>query len=263
MTSLMKLHAFAAALLLLGTVSCDKTLTLEPASEVTEDAAIVNAASARSALAGAYDALQDGDYYGGDFLFYSDLLSEDVQHSGTFSDFAAADANRVLPDNETLLGIYESLYEAVGVANQLIARVPNVPGMTTDEKDDILGQAYFIRALTFHNLVKLWGPIAMPLAPAASVTEASAITRTAVPAVYTQILADLAQAVALIQNTGDTRKATPGAAIALRTRVNLFLQNWQAVIDDANSLEPDYALAGAYTDLFTPEGQDTPEDIFR
>ena len=126
----MRLQAFAAALLLVGTVSCDKTLSLAPASEVTEESAIVDAASARSALAGAYDALQDGDYYGGGLLFYSDMLSQDVQHTGTFSDFAAADANRVLPDNEELLAIYAAIYKAVGVANQLIARVPSVPGIS-------------------------------------------------------------------------------------------------------------------------------------
>lgn len=259
----MKFRVFTAALLLAGTVSCDKTLSLAPASEVTEESAIVDAGSARAALAGAYDALQDGDYYGGDFLFYSDLLGEDVQHTGTFSDYAATDANRLLADNETLLSIWESIYATVGVANQLIARVPNVPGMTAEERDDVIGQAYFIRALSFHNLVKLWGPIPMPLAPPASINEASAITRTAVPAVYTQILADLTQAENLIQNTSDTRKATAGAVAALRTRVNLFRQDWAAVIADANALEADYALASDYTDLFTPEGQDTPEDIFR
>src|SRR3954464_7430542 len=91
-STLMTLRAIAAASLLAFTVSCDKELTLEPTDKVEEGAAIVDAASARSALNGAYDALQDGDYYGGSLLFYSDLLSDDVQHTGTFSDFLAADA---------------------------------------------------------------------------------------------------------------------------------------------------------------------------
>jgi len=258
----MTLRAIAAASLLAFTVSCDKELTLEPTDKVEEGAAIVDAASARSALNGAYDALQDGDYYGGSLLFYSDLLSDDVQHTGTFSDFLAADANRVVADNETLLSIWESVYATIGVANQLIARVPNVPNMDPADRDDIIGQALFIRALSYHNLVKLWGAVPMPLTPPASISDASNVTRTDVPQVYAQILTDLADAEAKISNT-DTRKATVGAVKALRSRVYLFQQNWQGVIDEANALEPDYDLATNYQDLFTAEGQDTPEDIFR
>ena len=261
-STLMKLRAFTALALLAFTASCKSELTLEPTDKVEESAAIVDAASARSALNGAYDALQDDDYYGGSLLFYSDLPSDDVQHTGTFSDFAATDANHVLADNETLLTTWESLYATIGVANQLIARVPNVPGMDQAEKDDIIGQAEFLRALTYHNLVKLWGDVPMPLTPPASIAEASQQTRTPVAQVYTQILADLADAETKITNT-DTRKATVGAVIALRSRVYLFQQNWQGVIDAANALEPDYSLAAKYSDLFSDEGQDTPEDIFR
>jgi hypothetical protein len=245
-----------------GLVACDETLSLSPASEVREEEAIVDAGSARAALAGAYDALQAGNYYGGELLFYSDLLSEDVEHTGTFSDYAATDANRVLPDNESLLGIWGSLYSAVGVANQLIARVPEVPGMSDSERDDILGQAYFIRALTYHNIVKLWGDIPMPLTPL-SATEAALQQKTPVSGVYTQILADLAQAGTLIANT-DTRKATADAVVALRSRIMLFQGDWAGVITAANAVEAaGYDLATNYEDLFTEDGQDTPEDIFR
>lgn len=259
----MRLKALATGLMVAGLVACDDTLSLSPTSEVREEDAIVDAGSARAALAGAYDALQGGNYYGGEFMFYSDLLSEDVEHTGTFSDYAATDANRVLPENESLLGIWGALYNAVGVANQLIVRVPNVPGMTDSERDDILGQAYFIRALTYHNLVKLWGDIPMPLEPL-SAADAAQLSKTPVNAVYTQILADLNQAGSLIGNSSDTRKATVDAVAAMRSRVMLFQQNWQGVIDAAVAVEAaGYALATNYEDLFTADGQDTQEDIFR
>lgn len=258
----MRIKALATAMLFAGAVACDETLTVAPTSEVAEDDAIVDAPSARAALAGAYDALQDGDYYGGDFLLYSDLLGEDVEHTGTFSDYAATDANRVLPENESLLSIWASIYEAVGIANRLIERVPAVPGMSQEDKDDVLGQAHFIRALSFHDLVKLWGDVPMPLAPL-TVEAAAQVQRTPAAQVYTQILADLTLAEQLIANTTDTRKATVAAATALRSRVELFLGNYQNVIDAANALEPSFSLAASYSDLFSAEGQDTPEDIFR
>lgn len=265
----MRIKNLVTGLLVVGLMACDDTLSLSPTSEVREEDAIVDAGSARAALAGAYDKLQDGNYYGGEFLFYSDLLSLDVEHTGTFSDYAATDANRVVPDNESLLGIWTSIYGVVGVANQLIARVPDVPGMTQAERDDIIGQAHFLRALAFHDLTKLWGDIQMPLTPPASIEESANMAKTPRAAVYTQILADLAQAEALITNTG-TRKVTADAAIALRSRVLLFQASaapsaaaWTAVIDEANKLEAGYSLATNYSDLFTADGQDTPEDIFR
>jgi hypothetical protein len=258
----MRLKALTT-LLFVGTVACDDTLTLAPTSEVEEGSAIVDAATARAALAGAYDALQSGSYYGGTLLFFSDLLSEDVEHTGTFSSYVAADANRMLPDNESMLPIWTALYRAIGVANQLIVRVPNVAGIAQADADDILGQARLIRALSYHHLVKLWGDVPMPLAPPASIEAAGSLTKSTVAEVYTQILADLAAGETMIANTSDTRKATPDAAVALRSRVMLFQGNWQGVIDAATSLEGSYSLAANYSDLFTADGQDTPEDIFR
>ncbi len=259
----MRLKALATGLMVAGLVACDDTLSLSPSGEVREEEAIVDAGSARAALAGAYDALQAGSYYGGEFLFYSDLLSQDVEHTGTFSDYAATDANRVLPDNESLEGIWGSLYYAVGIANQLIVRVPDVPGMSAGERDDIIGQAHFIRGLTYHNIVKLWGDIPMPLTPL-SAEEAAQQTKSTVAEVYTQILADLAAAEGMIGNASDTRKATVDAVVALRSRVMLHQQNWAGVVTAANAVEAaGYDLAANYEDLFTPDGQDTQEDIFR
>ena len=61
-------------------------------------------------------------------------------------------------------------------------------------KNDIVGQAYFLRALHYHNLVKLWGGVPLRLTTPASPAEASPDCARTVDEVYTQILADLAQA---------------------------------------------------------------------
>ena len=154
------------------------------------------------------------------------------------------------------------IYGANGYTAQLIARVPDVPGLAAADRDDIIGQAHFIRALSYHNLVKLWGDIPMPLEPI-SADQAANLTKSTVAEVYTQILADLTQAETMIGNGSDTRKATADAAIALRSRVMLHQGNWAGVIAAATALESGYALADNYEDLFTEDGQDTPEDIFR
>lgn len=244
--------------------ACDKTLTVEPVSDTPDDRAIVDPTGARAALAGAYDALQSGSYYGGELLFFGDLPAEDVDWVGTFTDYAEADDNQFRTQNASVEGIWEAIYASIGSVNQLIHRLATpVPGLDDDEKNDMIGQAHFLRALGYHNLVKLWGDVPLRTSPAASVNEASQIARSSEAEVYAQILSDLDQAAQLITNSS-TRKATVGAVEALRSRVLLFKEDWAGTIAAADAvLDMGYTLAPEFSDLFSPDGQDTPEDIFR
>ncbi|MBK8058480.1 MAG: RagB/SusD family nutrient uptake outer membrane protein [Gemmatimonadetes bacterium] len=198
-------------------VGCDKTLTVEPTTEVEESQAIIDAASAR-ALAGAYDAPQSGSYYGGDFLFLSDLASDDVAHVGTFTTYADIDQHVTSADNSTLEGMWDAIYAGIGRANTLIAKVPNVTTLSEDERKDIVGQAHLLRALHYHNLVKLWGPVPIRLAPPSSLDELTGTERATVAQVYTQILTDINQAQQLISTDYRTREGSWLAAEALKTR---------------------------------------------
>ncbi len=248
--------------------ACEDTLSLEPVNEVAAQDAIVNAATARGALKGAYDALQDDEfasYYSGDFMVFSDLASDDVRHSGTFDTYRQVDRNQLEASNSTLLGFWEQLYVAINRTNVLIQKLPDVPGLDADERDDMLGQAYFLRALNYHNLVKLWGGVPLRLVPFGGIQEIddADITRATTAETYAQILADLDQSLTLLQTTDDPTVATRGAVWALRSRVLLYQGNWAGVLVAADSAEDyGYTLAPEFDDLWTPEGQ-TPEDIFK
>jgi hypothetical protein len=148
--------------------------------------------------------------------------------------------------------------------NLILQKVPDVPGLTDSQKKQILGEAHFLRALHYHNLVKYWGDVPMPLEPIASPAEAAQLTRTPKAQVYTQILQDLTQAEQLMTTAKQARQASLGAVRALRSRVMLYQENWQGALDAANAVQAmSYALAPQFEDLFTDEGTDTPEDIFR
>lgn len=253
------LAACAAAL-----AGCDSALTLAPTGEVEESQAIVDAVSARAALTGVYDALTSGSYYGGDFVFYNDLLSDNAEHSGTFDTYADADANAMRSDDGTVEGVWDALYAAVGRANMLVARLPDVEGLTDEERDQMLGEAHFVRALAYHDLVRTFGDVPIRTEPPTDITEASQIARSPSADVYAQIDADLDQATLLMTEGAETGGATPGAVLALRARVKLYQGDWAAAETAAAAvLDMGYELASDYGDLFAPEDQDTPEDIFR
>ena len=253
-----------AAFLIAASAGCDKTLTLEPTTEVEETQAIIDAGSARAALAGAYDALQDGDYYGGTFLFFTELPSDDVEHVGTFTTFADLDQQVTSADNSDLELIWDAIYTGIGRSNTLIAKIPNVTQLSEEERSDIVGQAHLLRALHYHNLVKLWGPVPIRTAPPENLDELTNTERATLAQVYTQILSDINQAQGLMNRESRTRQGSWLAAEALKSRVLLFQQNWAGVITAAdNVLAEGVELAPSYASLFAASGNDTPEDIWR
>ncbi|MEP7380943.1 MAG: RagB/SusD family nutrient uptake outer membrane protein [Gemmatimonadota bacterium] len=250
------------ALLTMAT-ACDKTLTVEPTTEVEESQAIIDAPSVRAALAGAYDALQSGSYYGGDFLFISDLASDDVSHVGTFTTYADIDQQVTAADNSTIEDIWDAIYTSIGRANTLIAKVPEVTQLSEEERNDIVGQAHLIRALGYHNLVRLWGPVPIRLAPPASLNELASTERATVAQVYAQILTDINQATQLMSSDSRTTDASLVAAEALKSRVLLYQANWPATLAAAdNVINEGLELAPNFASLFSPSAE-TPEDIWR
>jgi hypothetical protein len=253
-----------ASLLLGASLGCDKTLTVEPTTEVDAKDAIIDAGSARAALAGAYDALQSGSYYGGDFLFFSELPSDNASHSGTFTSYADMDQQVTTADNGVIEGMWDAIYTGIGRDNTLIQKVPNVAQLSDDEKKDIVGQAYLLRALNYHNLVKLWGGVPIRLAPPNSLGELANTERATVQAVYTQILSDIQNAEQMMSRDSRTRQASYVAAEALKSRVMLYQENWAGTLAAANNVIAEgLTLAPNYATLFAPASADTPEDIWR
>lgn len=269
----MRMRSIFAGFLVLGVAACDDVLTVEPTNEVPDEIAIRDANSARAALAGAYDGLQDLSYYGGDLVLFGDLLSDNAIHTGTFTGFIEADDNLLRANNSTVEDIWDALYIAIGRTNDLIIRLPDVSGLSDEEKSEMLGQAHFLRALSYHNAVKLWGAppsvvggdgVPIRLEPPATANDASQISRDPTSAVYQQILDDLAQAEALITTETGPYDASLGAVHALRSRVFLYLSQWADVITEADAVEAlGYELASSFPQLFTEEGSVTDEDIFR
>jgi hypothetical protein len=268
-------HLLLPTVLLAVAAGCKSALDVDPVDVVPQERAVTDAASARAALAAAYDALQDIDYYGTDYVTLIEVLSDNALHTGTFTTYADADLNELRSDNTTVEVMWDALYFGVDRANVIIESVPNVTDLSDEEKNQILGEAYFLRALNHHNLARLWGGVPLRTTRVKSIDEASSATRATLAEVYTQILADLQQAEALMTVDRAHRSASTVAVEALRARVlayqaspaplGLGTNDWLAVENEATKVitRAGMALAPAYSDLFTANGADTPEDIFR
>lgn len=256
-----------SALLLGATLALGACSILDtsPPDELSDDLAIQTPSGARAALAGAYNELQDGFYYGGTMTHFGDLYADNANETGTFTSYKEAAARDLFADNADITGMWEHIYDAIKRDNKLIEKVPGVSGFATGEQDQILGEAYFLRALNYHNLVKHYGGVPIRLATFTDPTSTDTITRATAAQVYAQILSDLTQAEILITNTTTPdNHATIGAVKALFARVYLFQGNYALALAKAQEVEAlGYALAPNYADLFNSDDANTPENIFK
>jgi hypothetical protein len=253
---------------------CDRALTTKPGDRVPADQIIVDAATAAAALNGAYDGLQSGSYYGLDLEMLGDLAADNGQWAGTYQFLGEIAGNTVTADNPEITAMWTAIYKQIDRDNVVLQRVPQLTNVTDAVKNPILGEAYLLRALGYHNLVKFWGDVPMPLVPVVTASDASAYTRTPQMQVYTQILADLDKAATMITTT-DTRRANKLAVSALRSRVLFYraglagnansAADYQGALDAANVVFATMkdTLTVPFASLFTATGANTAEDIFR
>ncbi|HEX6053091.1 MAG TPA: RagB/SusD family nutrient uptake outer membrane protein [Gemmatimonadaceae bacterium] len=266
-------RALPAALALLISAGCDSVLSTTPQSTIPADQIIVDSKSALGALTGAYDGLQSGSYYGLDIQMLGDLPADNSTWVGTYQFLGNIENNQIAPDNPEITDMWTAIYDQINRDNVILARVPEVAAIDEDTRDEVMGEAYFLRALGYSNLVKFWGGVPMPLKPVQTADEAATYTRATVLDVYAQILKDLDSAAVMISNTSNTRRATKTAVEALRSRVLFYrasvaganaTADYQAALDAANAvLAGRDELTVPFADLFSPTGANTSEDIFR
>jgi hypothetical protein len=182
-----------------------------------------------------------------------------------------------LADNEWLWRTWAQMYGAIGQANLLITRIPDLQGVSQAVKDRYLGAAKFHRALNHFNAVRVWGDVPLMKEPITDFSVAGDVKRSPQAEVYAFIAADLEDAAKLLpvkwpdSATPDDGRPTRGAAQTMLADVyanmsgSIIKQNkWaqaaaaaKAVIDSkAYSLVPNFA------DLWLVNNKNGPEHIY-
>jgi len=235
--------------------SCKKFLTEDPNNAIPTENAIVDAGTARAAILGAYDAVQG--YYAGNYPTLGTITADLVVFNGTLSQYLQLDQNAIPADNVTTVAAYQGIYRAINSANSVIEYVPGVsdPLLTSAEKDKILGEAYFIRALGYFDLARGWGGVQIQLKPTANINALKGVKRSTLAQTYEQVLKDLVEAERLLPEDGSTRnRAQKSAARALRARLHLYRGQWQDAADYATLVinnNSKYQLVKPYKTFFT------------
>lgn len=255
------LGTVGAVLLLVG---CDQALDIDPTTAVDFGQAIVDARSAEAALRGVYDALQSGSLYSRDHVVYPELYADNLSFTGTFQTDREVALRAIQPSNGAILGIWTASYNGINRANLLLEALPNVGDLTAAQRNQMRGEALFVRALHYFNLVRYWGGVPLVLEGVRSLADAEATKkpRASVAEVYARIEADLQEALNLLPNARVPGRATRGAAQALLAKVYLEQGKWAQARDAAAAVIASglYQLVPNYRDIFATKN--SAESIF-
>jgi hypothetical protein len=202
---------------------------------------------------------------------FGDVASDDAVKGGNPGDQAGInDLNNFSAnsDNGQISIFWQNTYETIDRANNAIANIVpmNANAIDTTLRNRLVGECKYLRALSYFNLVNIFGKVPLKLEPQTT-PAAINVGLSSVDAIYTQIEKDLTDAIAVLpaSYTGtDLGRVTKGAAYGLLAKAYLYQQDYTDCLTNINALENlhQYNLVKNYADLFKHGAEDSCEVIF-
>ena len=216
----------------------------------------------QSALIGAYDALQSS---------YINVMLGEIASNNTLAGGESAidvpgiqeiDDMRHTPLNANLRDVWSWMYNGVNRANFLLEFKDNID---FPNKPNVLGQATFLRAYYYFELVKFFGDVPLAVDERLLFGDQNEIERTPKAQVYAQIEADLQFAASVLPVTQvEQGRITKGAANALLGKVYVYQKKYAeaaSVLDNVINSGA-YSLVQDYSTLFENDNENNSESVF-
>src|SRR5690554_1741388 len=170
-----------------------------------------------------------------------------TEQSEDLADFVVPEANGVT-SNTHVLNQYRLDYQIIARVNQVLATIDGVE-FDAESKNNLKGQAHFLRALAYFQLVSYFGTAPLHLVPTIGREDAT-LPLASEDELYAQIIQDAGLAVQLLppKSEQELGRATSGAARTLLANVHIVREEWAAaetilkevVESNEYGLMPDY-----------------------
>ena len=210
--------------------SCQGFLDENPQNFIAPTNFYKSAADALASVNAVYDKLSNWGTFDRQIYLLTELSTDNMDLIGSNQERVQIDNYQMDANNSVFRDAWQDLYQGVTRANITIDRVPGIGAMDAKLRDRIVGEARFLRAFYYYNLVRLWGDVPLITKEVASL-EGLNVPRDPVEKVYAQIVADLQYAeqnLPLKYTGADVGRATSGAAKTLLTSVYLTRKQWGA-----------------------------------
>jgi hypothetical protein len=237
MKILNKLFLISSILILSNACSLDE----EPYGFLSTTNFYKTEADAVSSLAFCYDIMAQNEYYGRYLYFVGTLGTEEwTLKSDAQQDDHQIDDWTVLPTNGDIYGVWSNAYIGINRCNTTLKFVPKIETISESVLNEVLGEAHFIRALHYFNLVRIFGEVPIRTEPVLNDGNLN-IAVSSMSDIYKLIEDDLLKAEELTDLTFRDGRANKVAAQALLAKVYLQLASAKASgVDKYDFVAEDY-----------------------
>ena len=250
--------------------SCEKDILNQvPKDSLTEELVWTDPQGATQFVNAIYGGMPSGfdrNYDGwAKGLYLLDGTTDDGDVSMGWTHSNQLQSGDFLPSNVPWGQTWADYYNLIRKANSAIENLDRLEDEAL--RNNLKGEAYFLRGFMYHELLRLYGikseggePTGVPLIDRSLTLEDNfEIPRATYDEIVDFIVSDLDNAVALLPNKGETDagRATVGAANALKSRVLLYAERWSDAANAANEvIGTEYSLYPDYKTIFLTKNND-------
>jgi hypothetical protein len=211
-------------LVLISIVACDKKLDVTGQNNPTQESYFKTASELQNGVNGIYSTLRAAELVGREWYFVHDMRGGETWAGGAQLEAPRAELlkqNNPAPTNAVMTSVWSGCYQMINKANVVLAKAPGVTD-NTSLRDRLVGEAKFMRAWAYFELVSQWGKVPVYTEPVSSPTAYKG--KSEIAEIYTLIISDLTDAITrlpLSYSSSDLGRATKGAANTLLGKVQM------------------------------------------
>jgi hypothetical protein len=263
MKNIRKIYVAGLVMASLSMTSCtDMLLNPVPESVATNTNSFNKASDLEMAVLGTYQRLQS--------RVPTDYVLMETPSDNAFAEYFATapgldeiNTLDVSQLNNQINLFWQNTYNGVFRANQVLASIDTPTDYVAGKKDQLVGEAKFMRAYFYFDLVRIYGGVPR-VTEVIGISNSTQIARASEAEIYELIISDLTEAIEKLPKTSVQGRANKGAGIALLAKVQVYRENWTAartLLERLNS-EFTYELLPNYADLFETATEVNKEAIF-
>lgn len=256
---------------LLSMSSCqDDFLALSPQTDRNALDFYQTAADYNNALVGGYNTLRASGLYGSSLIWMGEVSADNTDYgvtrqAGNVDNYQFID-HTYTSLNNIIYSAWRDHYLGIRRVNAILTRIEGA-AIAENLKAQYTGEAQFLRALFYFNLVRLFGDVPLLKDEITTPDGASSLTRTPAEQVYQFIISDLQSAeqkLPATYATSDIGRATQGAAKGLLGKVYLTRKEWDKATAKLKEVvaSAKYQLLPKYADVFSFATPTNPEILF-
>jgi len=192
-------------MMLLMTSCLDNFLNVEPVSETYSAKFWKTELEARTGLNSIYADFQN-NFKGMNYIGWYELRSDNcygIPQGGSFL-YSEVNMNKIYPSHPC--SNWNVWYKSISMANIAIYYIQKMPNISEIKQNNLLAEAYFLRAYCYFNLVRIWGNVPIVVKPLLSFSDVTYPSRDSSKVVMDSvILKDLELAVSKVDPSKNDR----------------------------------------------------------